>query len=357
MNIEEKEEIVKVPALGNVLHAPGTLTATKSPVKMAEEQALVDEPVEVIDNDQKAESTCSSPQKVSKRRKRKDSKRRRVSTDSSSQNSSEYYPSTKKLRVSPADLGRQLGEQIHCVIYRVDCHSGPQLTMMYLDVPKRDYGFYGGAHYHLKGSVEVHDLAAFISSAGSLAYLVFRDVKCYDYMRWDMAQGSSSSSGSKLFWKESIALINENLRSCIDGVAQCAPNGSAYGSNSPNYAIYSAERDEPDRDLYELRFFYHHRELLAAGIPSFSSPLKEQVEDILGFLQETYGTVYSETDRLLSQGLIHRDHLEMLFCPNSIVVSKSDSKQTGSLSAFVLRSWPIGQSALTLDCWYWGFDG
>jgi hypothetical protein len=111
--------------------------------------------------------------------------------------------------------------------------------------------------------------------------------------------------------------------------------------------------DEKDRDLYELRFLYHHRGILASGIPSFSNPLKEQVQDLLDFLQETHGTDYSRTDELLSQGLIYRDQLEMLFCPNSVVVSR----QEGSLSAFVLRSWPSGISALDLDCWFWGYDG
>lgn len=221
--------------------------------------------------------------------------------------------------------------------------------MMYLDVPERTYESF---HYHLRGAVEVQDLATFISSAGSLAYIIFRDVKCGDYMRWDMAQLSSSSSGSKLFWKESIAIIDNDLRSCIDSIAQCAPNGRLYdygSSDGPDY--YS--REENDRDLYELRFFFHHREVLTAGLPTFPRPLKDHVEDLMEFLQDTHGTLYAETDDLLSQGLVHRDHLEMLFSPNAVVVSR----QNGSLSAFVLRSWPIGNSSLTLDCWYWGFDG
>jgi len=249
------------------------------------------------------------------------------------------------------DLGEQFEGEIHCAIYRVICNGGgPNPTkMMYLDVPERTYMSF---HYHLRGAVEIQDLATFISSAGSFAYIIFRDVRCADYMRWDMAQLSSSSSGSKLFWKESIAIIDNDLRSCIDSIAQCAPNGRLYDYGSSDTRDYYSQ-EENDRDLYELRFFFHHREVLTTSLPTFPQPLKDHVEDLMEFLQDTHGTLYAETDQLLSQGLVHRDHLEMLFCPNAVVVSR----QNGSLSAFVLRSWPIGNSSLNLDCWYWGFDG
>jgi hypothetical protein len=360
------------PTIAHVPQVSGPLTAKLSTANTLKKRVLVDEDVEAVDRDQERDSTCSS-QGSSRRRGRRSRKRRRrrMSTESSSQEyspprnfpppsppltrgwpSGPFPPPPPPQGWGPQDLGRKFRKQIHCVIYRVDCKDrrSSELTKLYLDAPKREYGVYSD-HYHLMGSVEVLDLGPFISSAGSLAYLVFRDVNCDNNLRWDKAQGSSLSSGSKMFWKESIAIIDDGLRSCVDSVAQCAFNESAYHPVSPQ--IYYPQMDQKNRDLYELRFFYHHREALGSGLHSFASPLKEQVQGLLDFLQETHGTEYSETDQLLSQGLIHRDQLEMLFCPNSIVLSR----QAGSLSAFVLRSWPSGTSALTLDCWYWGFDG
>jgi len=228
---------------------------------------------------------------------------------------------------------------------------------MYLDVPRRGYSAPPSQHFHLQGSSQVHDLGTFLSEAGPLVYLVFRDLSCDDTMRWDFGPSSTSFCNSQLFWRESIAILDENLQSCVDGVARCAPNASAYhsepSSSSYSYQLYSSQNKDSERDLYEPRFFYHHREVLVSLLPSLNSPLHEQVQDLLDFIESCHGTVYSEADKLLSQGLVHRDHLEMLFCPNDIVISK----QSGSLSASVLRSWPEGNSVLTLHCWAWGFDG
>jgi hypothetical protein len=46
---------------------------------------------------------------------------------------------------------------------------------------------------------------------------------------------------------------------------------------------------------------------LEASLPKLSSPLWEQVIDLLSFLRNDRGAVYSEADDLLSRGLIHRD--------------------------------------------------
>jgi hypothetical protein len=168
-----------------------------------------------------------------------------------------------------------------------------------------------------------------------------------------MAKASSLSGSSKLFWKERIAIIDDGLRSCINDLACCAPNSAAYESETRSRYSRSSSIEDNDRDLYEMRFFYHHRQALKASLDSISTLLKQQVQDLLDLLQEIHGTSYSTVDQHLSQGLIHRDYLESLYCPNSIVVSRTE----GPLSAYVLRAWPIGTSALTLDCWYWGYDG
>lgn len=221
---------------------------------------------------------------------------------------------------------------------------------MYLDVPERRYNTSGGKpHFHLEGFSQVHDLATFINGVGSLAYLVFRDVKCDDNMRWDFAQRSSpSAEESQLFWEESIAIVHEELRSAVDGIAKCVPNNAYFGDKP-----HQVRNHNQGQDFYEPRFFYHHRAALASSLASFTNPLLDQLKDLLKFINTTYGATWSKIDRLLSQGLVQRDHLEWLFCPNHLIISK----KSGSLSAFVLRSWPSGRSALRLDCWGWGFDG
>lgn len=86
---------------------------------------------------------------------------------------------------------------------------------------------------------------------------------------------------------------------------------------------------------------------------SLNSPLPDQVQELLNFVASTHEAIHSEVDRHLSQGLVRYDQLEMLFCPNHIVVSK----KSGSISAFALRSWPSGRSVLELDCWHGALMG
>lgn len=334
---------------GVALHSPNTPASTPSTDNTVEEQALVGDEVDSVDNAPKQEE---EEEEEEEGEEEEDSDDSYSSYDSSPRN---YDPRHRhggtppRKEQKPEDLGRQFQDKIHCVIYRIECiHSGPK---MYLDAPKRVYGDNWTSHYHLTGTVVVRDLATFISSAGSLAYLILRDVECDGNLRWDMAKASSLPGRSKLFWKERIAIIDDDLRSCINDLACCAPNSTAYESGIMRHTSSSIE--DNDRDLYEMRFFYHHRQALKASLDSTSSLLKRQVEDLLDLLQETHGTTYSTVDQHLSQGLIHRDHLESLYCPNSIVVSRNE----GPLSAYVLRAWPVGTSALTLDCWYWGYDG
>jgi hypothetical protein len=135
---------------------------------------------------------------------------------------------------------------------------------MYLDMPERRYKFVSGGtgpgehHQHAEGSSQVQDLAEFIACTVSLAYLVFRDMKCDDNMRWDIARQSSVSGDLRHVFNDSIAIINTELRSCIDGIARCAPNSDAYFEGSRSSTKYmaskfSSTKDSSERDLHEVK--------------------------------------------------------------------------------------------------------
>ncbi len=156
---------------------------------------------------------------------------------------------------------------------------------------------------------------------------------------------------------ESIALSSETLQMAVTEVSRCAPNDSAYeNAKNPSelgYHSYSLSKNDNEIETYPHRFFYHHRSQLANYAESAGGLVRDHINALLSYIQASQGQVHDEADGLIAQGKIQRSHLEMLFCPNDIVLAKT----AGSLAAYVLRAWPQGGSTISLDCWAWGFDG
>lgn len=234
----------------------------------------------------------------------------------------------------------------HLVLYRVSCSSDvEQSPAFYQDFPARAFSH---GHYHLSGDLPVVDFGK-LTQQSSLAFIVFRDLNCKDSSQ-TIGQNSipTSEAGSKC--EDSIIFIDPTLRSVIDSVARCTHNRSAYSDS--RRVSSSVDPSGEDAEYYH-QFFYHHHEALSACVSTVCSPTKEYLQDLLAFLMEAHGAVYDQANALFSKGLVRRDLLKMLFCPNDIVLSK----QQGSLAAYVLRSKPVGGFTLRFDCWYWGFDG
>lgn len=229
----------------------------------------------------------------------------------------------------------------HHVLYRVSCtHEYGQYLELYADLPTRTFQ---SGHYHLSGQSPVIDLQAIIKQS-SLAFVVFRDLACKG-PRQSVKQHAGLVSEYHAYWEESIEVIDSGLHSEIGSVARCAHDRTIY---SRYFDPLGSSKDE-----FYHQFFYYHRDALAARIPKICSPTKEYAQDLLSFIQESHGALYDQADTLFSKGLVHRDFLKMLFCPNDVVLSK----QEGVLRAFVITSQPLGSTTLKLECWYWGYDG
>ena len=207
---------------------------------------------------------------------------------------------------------------------------------------------------HLAGNVPIKNMHAWLSSIGGVAFIVFRDYRCSDSLRWNTLRGASGGTNAPICRNESIAVISDDLQIAINNVAKCAPSDSAYKPppRPTEYSHLKNQNNEKDEELPH-KFLYHHRHALLQYAKTEGLETSNQVIELLQYLESSKGSVYKAADTLFAQGEVKRHHIELLFCPNDIIISQ----QNGLPIACILREWPVGQGTISLECWHWGFDG
>lgn len=104
-------------------------------------------------------------------------------------------------------------------------------------------------------------------------------------------------------------------------------------------------------------FLFHHRKRLAALLEE-SDIYKAVLAPLLEFLGKNYEEEYESAEALFHRGMVSVRHLDKLFKPDQMVLSKS---QRGGLNAFVLADYPgrerNDETKMTLRCWSWQYNG
>jgi hypothetical protein len=257
--------------------------------------------------------------------------------------------------VSPRDLDYS---KICREIHRVVCSSHAHQELFFEDRPERSLKWTernADGFQHLAGKRPIDHLSQWIFNAGDIAFVIFKEYRCRDRILWNPRHRMVSRPMDAHAFRESIALSSDLLQRAVTEVSKCAPNDGAYevprNPNEPG-TYYNSKKDD-EIETYPPRFFYHHRALLSDYANSLGGLTQYQTTALLSYVQASQGAVFDQADGWIAQGKVHRSHLEMLFCPNDIVIAK----MAGHLVAHVLRAWPQGESTIFLDCWAWGFDG
>ncbi len=99
---------------------------------------------------------------------------------------------------------------------------------------------------------------------------------CLGFLGRDPTHGSRS--------RRFIGTFRTGLRSCIEKIARCTPNGYAYFADSQPFPS-STHYDDSESDLYDEKFFHYHRKAVEASLLNLSSPLGEKAIDLLSFLK------------------------------------------------------------------------
>ena len=175
---------------------------------------------------------------------------------------------------------------------------------------------------------------------GQKGFVVFKEYVCQAI---DRIRHPTTDS----FTTERILITSNSLQAAIHAVARCDP----YTYKTDIYGNKGIPTELEFKSPYA--FLYHHRSLLFESSSSVTEETRTQILALLDYLEISQGCTYREIDSLLSQGKIDREHLNILFCPNEIIVSQKN----GADAAYTLKTWPVDGPDLDLDCWYWEFDG
>jgi hypothetical protein len=206
---------------------------------------------------------------------------------------------------------------------------------------------------HLYGQKPVHGFDPELFDSDDIGFVVFRYHTCADEIQDSEAFGNSlrsKSATSGLTFKETILIVSKKLRTAVNGIATYCADMTHVGIGEMNTIprFYSNEMYAP------YLFLYHHRDKLKKLIEESNDELlKKQIKALLNYLDEEYGEIYSDCDKLLAQGKTKREYIEMVFRPNEIIIADRNSMP----HAYVLRGWPVGGPRVTLSSWSWKIDG
>ncbi|KAH6615868.1 hypothetical protein B0J18DRAFT_451867 [Chaetomium sp. MPI-SDFR-AT-0129] len=198
----------------------------------------------------------------------------------------------------------------------------------------------GNAHHSSTGAV--HNIPKFIWRSGDLSFIVFRHYRCSDATRWDLVRASDPS---KVKCGETVAIVSQPLQEALDQLGQCSSPVQSWDDD------WDDERF--DQDKYTMEYFYHHKNILNDAVNQAEGQLRSQIDALRMYVNTQYGEMFEEVDRLASQGRVKSHDIDLLFCPNEVIVTKENEIPT----AFVLKSWPTRGNTIDLECWNWAYDG
>jgi hypothetical protein len=143
--------------------------------------------------------------------------------------------------------------------------------------------------------------------------------------------------------KECIAYFSDHLLEALMSCAQC----EIQESDTSIALTHSTPQLLPP-----YHFIYHHRHRLEEYAREYGGPAREDIENLLTCVGDSFGESFNEADQLFARGMVTQDHLLRLFTPNTPIFSRKFDQ------AYMLSSWPrlLGHR-LSLNCWSWKYDG
>jgi hypothetical protein len=198
----------------------------------------------------------------------------------------------------------------------------------------------------LSGKMIIRNLTHYCSQNPEISFIIFKEHLCVEepqaQIPWRTQQRKGQSGSAISPRAERLHVVSDLLQKALDHVALCSEPESRIGS--------TGKRETAAPYL----FLYHHRALLSKYRDKTTGIMKQHITVLLDFLQSGYGAEYSEADIEFSKGILTQKHLEKLYCPNEIVIEKSE----GRAIAYVVRDWPeIHDKQMKVPCWTWHYDG
>ncbi|MCJ1360825.1 MAG: hypothetical protein MMC33_010834 [Icmadophila ericetorum] len=222
------------------------------------------------------------------------------------------------------------------------CHN----SSFFEDVPRRSDSHADG-YRHLSGQHPISNLNQWIFSGDGIAFIVCREHTCRQILDLQARRKLGIKPAGAENYKESIIVVSEPLRMAMIEISRCAP---------PNVPSDDSPEEDLGMDLstYSHGFLYHHRQSLLDYMARADPQFQNSIAVLLAYIESIHGEHYRHLDELLNEGLVSRDDVQLLFCPNDVVITR----EKGHLLACVIKSWPTeAGSTIHLDGWSWSYNG
>jgi hypothetical protein len=227
------------------------------------------------------------------------------------------------------------------ILHRTFCANGNHLhdRMVYEDEPTRRITL-SSQFMELKGDKRIPNIEQYCAEHKDISFIIFKEYNCVTYDTMIFHPPTNPHSLRISSRKERLLIVSEVLLKAFNQVAKCSPQ--------ENITHNIAQMPAP------YLFLYHHRKLLSEYASTMGGETEEHISLLLGFINEHYNDEYEEANSQFAAGIATKEHIEKLYCPNSIIIDKTGPKDR----AYVVKSWLESKGGdLELLCWTWEYDG
>ncbi|KAI0126176.1 hypothetical protein BJ170DRAFT_462939 [Xylariales sp. AK1849] len=244
------------------------------------------------------------------------------------------------------------------VLHRVFCGTASHNhdAAIYEDIPittRQTQGLLAGEEL-LRGKVEITDVEGYLRRHPAIHFVVFKEHRCNQTptftSSWIIRRGLESGPDHFNGTREAISTRQERMQ-IVSPLLKKAINTIA--EFKPDYIVFYGPVDDSTEMEAPYNFLFHHRRKLRQ-LADDSELYRPSLDVLLGYLQENFEQEYLEAERLFEKGVVPETHIERLFRPNQVVVTKDQEVQI----ALSLNEWPVKKfNHLQFSGWRWYYNG
>lgn len=242
---------------------------------------------------------------------------------------------------------------------RTKLHESHPSEARYLDVPRLLRG--DSKASPLRGQNLVGDIDEILENNDSVDVVVDRKYSCTNYHQQmdglfrHLPQPEHPRLGNLLGYffileeagkeavpiSKDVTLVSEELKYALSEL-----------TGMDIHALENLNNPRNMRDLYH--HFYFYRRDGHIGMSGLGQSELDQIEMFRQFMEQTFGTEYSEADGLFNRSRVTERHLRKLYRPGEILVTHQDEDP---VAYEVQSSYEDESGQVSLVCRSWDFDG
>jgi hypothetical protein len=270
--------------------------------------------------------------------------------------------SAKRAR-PPTGVSTEQQITIHCVhcSRTHEYHKTHRPATYYLDIPALAAG--ANRTTALQGQDVLLDVENYLAECNGFSFVVYLDYDCEAY----------HDRMKDTFIRLRMPSMPQNLLSECKPYFQVLEDPGPPAEASSERLQLSDSLKEALRALRELdtgrfrawnfredliypypKLYYCRHLFVPSALQTLEPPQQQDLRILFNYLNERLTSDYEELTDLSTTGVVNQKHWMMLFQPGDVVITTQNDQHR----AYVVTSCRLmNQTTLSLECWFWGYDG